>query len=196
MNFDLPLIELSPEHWLIDMPYADQRNFTGQAVYDYAYCYLHQEAYQCLLTVKKLAACLGLQLKIFDAYRPPEAQFILWHHTPDPDFLANPYRHGSGHSRGVAVDLTLVDNITHTELEMGTPFDEFSDYAWHGHTEISQEAQKNRLLLLGLMTQAGFEHYQHEWWHYNLPHTRRYPLVADQTLAPRALLKQSMINAG
>ena len=64
-----------------------------------------------------LARPLGLRLRIFDALRPVEAQWALWNARPDPEFLADP-RRGSPHSRGVAVDLTLLDGDR--ELDMGT----------------------------------------------------------------------------
>ena len=97
-----------------------------------------------------LARPLGLRLKIFDALRPSEAQWALWNARPDPEFLADP-RRGSPHSRGVAVDLTLVDGAG-AELDMGTGFDAFTPLSHHAATEISAAAQRNRFLLLGLMS--------------------------------------------
>src|SRR5690348_18221419 len=38
----------------------------------------------------ELAKGLGLRLKIFDAYRPPEAQWRLWEFLADPRFIADP----------------------------------------------------------------------------------------------------------
>ena len=104
-------------------------------------------------------------------------QWVLWNHTPDPDFLADP-RRGSPHSRGVAVDLTLTD-ATGSALAMGTPFDSFTPLAHHANTEVPIEAQRNRALLLGLMTAAGWDFYGYEWWHYQLFDSRRYPLLGD-----------------
>ncbi len=119
-------------------------------------------------------------MKIFDAFRPSEAQWKLWNHTPDPDFLADP-RRGSPHSRGAAVDLTLIDGDGR-ELEMGTPFDTFSPLSHHGADGISLEARRNRLLLLGLMTTAGWDFYRNEWWHYQLFDSRRFPVLDDSVL--------------
>jgi D-alanyl-D-alanine dipeptidase len=62
---------------------------------------------------------------------------------------------------------------------MGTEFDHFSPLAFHGNTEISTEAQRNRLVLLGIMTQAGWDFYTNEWWHYQLFKAREYPIVKD-----------------
>lgn len=157
--------------------YATAANFTGQPVYKNPYCYLHRNAALCLKKAITLAAAQGLRFKIFDAFRPQEAQEILWNHTPDPDFLADP-RKGSAHSRGVAVDLTLI-NSKGEELDMGTAFDAFTTLSYHGEVTISKEAQHNRLLLLGLMSTAGWDFYQKEWWHYQLFHAKDYPLCRD-----------------
>ncbi|MBM3502285.1 MAG: D-alanyl-D-alanine dipeptidase [Alphaproteobacteria bacterium] len=161
----------------IDMIYADARNFTGRAVYRRPGCFLHPDAAERLEEAIVHAARLGFKLKIFDAFRPSEAQWRLWQHTPDPDFLADP-RRGSPHSRGVAVDLTLVDP-SENELDMGTPFDAFTPRSHHGAPDVSATAHRNRLLLLGVMTTAGWDFYRNEWWHYQLFDARRYPLLSD-----------------
>ena len=162
------------------MAYATQENFTAAAVYQQANCYLHPAAAEKLQDAIRAAGAMGYNLRIYDAFRPSEAQWILWNHTPDPDFLADP-RRGSPHSRGVAVDLTLLgaDGIP---LDMGTDFDAFTPLSHHGNADILKEAQRNRLILLGLMTQAGWEFYRNEWWHYQLFNSRDYPLVDDAQL--------------
>ena len=123
---------------------------------------------------------LGYRFKIFDAFRPVEAQWLLWNHTPDPNFLADP-QHGSPHSRGVAIDLTLIDKDGE-ELEMGTDFDAFTSKSHHGNLEVSNGAQFNRYLLLGIMTTAGWDFYQNEWWHYQLHNVEDYSLLSDSIL--------------
>jgi D-alanyl-D-alanine dipeptidase len=128
----------------------------------------------------ELARALSLRLKIFDAFRPSEAQWMLWNACPDPNFLADP-RRGSPHSRGVAVDLTLIDG-SGNELDMGTAFDAFTPLSHHGNTEVSLEAQRNRYVLLGLMSAAGWDFYGNEWWHYQLFNPRQYPLLGDADL--------------
>ena len=96
---------------------------------------------------------------------------------PDPNFIAPPDK-GSPHSRGVAVDLTLV-NSNNIELEMGTEFDEFSRLSYHGCLDITKEAYKNRLMLLGIMTDAGWDFFRNEWWHYQLHNSKNFPIVND-----------------
>lgn len=165
----------------IAIAYATADNFTGKPVYVRPGCYLHIDAAECLIRAVGLARQIGLRLKIFDAFRPSEAQWILWNHTPDPAFLADP-RRGSPHSMGAAVDLTLVD-ITGRELDMGTGFDAFTPLSHHGCLEISASAARNRATLLGIMTAAGWDFFRNEWWHYQLFSPRaRYPVLSDTVL--------------
>jgi D-alanyl-D-alanine dipeptidase len=178
----LDLVAIAPPDFDVDvtLAYATEANLTGRPVYRNAECWLHREAAERLDAAIALARPLGLRLRIFDALRPVEAQWALWNARPDPEFLADP-RRGSPHSRGVAVDLTLLDGDH--ELDMGTAFDAFTPLSHHGRTDVSAAAQRNRLLLMGLMTSAGWDFYRNEWWHYQLFDQRRYPLVSDADLA-------------
>lgn len=174
------LIEIRPESHdvRIALKYATADNFTGKPVYAAdARCYLHPEAEACLRRAIALARTQGYRFLIFDAYRPPEAQWKLWEHTPDPNFLADP-RRGSPHSRGTAVDLTLC-RWDWTPLDMGTAFDAFTPLSHHGNQQVHADAQRNRLILMGIMTTAGWDFYRNEWWHYQLFNSRNYPLVSD-----------------
>jgi len=179
----MPLIEITAATHAVqlDIKYATSDNFTGQPVYRRTACYLHPEAEALLRVAQNLAQIQGYRLRIFDAFRPSESQWKLWRHTPDPEFLADP-RRGSPHSRGVALDLTLIDTQTGHDLDMGTAFDAFTNHSHHGTTTISATAQKNRLLLIGLMTTAGWDFYRNEWWHYQLFNSRDYPLYGDADL--------------
>ena len=166
----------------LDIVYATPRNFTGAPIYRRAAAYLHPEAAAALQRAIALARAIGLKIKIYDAFRPTEAQWKMWNHTPDPEFLADP-RRGSPHSRGVAIDLTLLA-ADGRELDMGTPFDSFRPQSHHAATDVTLEAQKNRFLLLGLMSAAGWDFYRNEWWHYQLFEPRRFPLLSDQAVEP------------
>ena len=180
-------IEIGPDVYDVDiaLAYATPENFTGAPVYAQAHCYLHRDAAALLARAIDLAGRQGYRFRIFDALRPSEAQWALWNHTPDPDFLADP-RRGSPHSRGVAVDLTLVD-ADGEALDMGTAFDAFTPLSFHGDSEISVEAQRNRLILLGIMSTAGWDFYSKEWWHYQMFDSRSYALVEDDML-PRPMM--------
>ncbi|MBW7852303.1 MAG: D-alanyl-D-alanine dipeptidase [Rhodospirillales bacterium] len=169
----------------IALAYATSDNFTGQPVYRRPLCFLHADAARLLDRAAELARPLGLRLCVYDAFRPSEAQWALWAHTPDPEFLADP-RRGSPHSRGVAVDLTLTGSDGRP-LDMGTAFDAFTPLSHHGNTDIPPTAQRNRLLLLGLMTAAGWDFYRNEWWHYQMFEPRRYPVLDDDATGGRMM---------
>ena len=164
----------------IDIAYATDNNFTGVPVYTRPGCYLHEDAADALRTAIALASLHGLRFRIFDAFRPSEAQWALWNHTPDPEFLADP-RRGSPHSRGVAVDVTLID-ADGMALDMGTGFDAFTPLSHHGNRDVAPAAHRNRHTLLGIMTDAGWDFYRNEWWHYQLFNSRDYALLGDSDL--------------
>jgi D-alanyl-D-alanine dipeptidase len=179
-----PLVEIAAADYGIEisLAYATTNNFTGRPIYGRAAAFLHPEAAEALKRAIRLAAGLGLRVRLFDAYRPVEAQWIMWNHTPDPNFLADP-RRGSPHSRGAAVDLTLI-GADGEELDMGTGFDAFTPLSHHASLEVSTTAQHNRFLLLGLMSAAGWDFYGNEWWHYQLFNASRLPLISDTALSP------------
>ena len=164
-----PLVPVHPEtHGVVlDLAYATANNIAGRPIYDRAHCLLHRDAEVCLRRAVLAAAAAGYRLKIFDAFRPHEAQVLLWHTAPDQAYVADPAI-GSNHTRGTAVDLTLVD-AQGDELDMGTGFDDMTTASHHFSLEVSVQAQANRQLLLRIMEDAGFVHLAHEWWHYALP---------------------------
>lgn len=178
------LVEIAPprDEVVLDLKYASADNIAGETLYAKNLCLLQEEAARRLRLAIKIARGQGLRLWIFDAYRPVEAQWKLWKACPDPIYVADP-RRGSHHARGVAVDLTLAE-IGGAPLDMGTAFDAMSEQSHHVSTTVSAAAQRNRMLLLGLMTLAGFEHDRHEWWHYQLPEAESYPFIEDGALAP------------
>ncbi len=185
----MSLVTITPGGFDVNIyiAYATADNFTGAPVYAAAHCYLHADAAALLRRAVGLASAIGYRFRIYDAFRPSEAQWALWRHTPDPEFLSDP-RRGSPHSRGVAIDLTLVDG-TGRVLDMGTEFDAFTPRSHHGNPDISSTAQRNRALLLGIMTAAGWDCYLKEWWHYQMFDSRRYPLLSDSVLPRRMMAK-------
>ena len=181
------LVHINPSALDIDVEliYATPDNLTGAPIYRTPLGLLHADAANRLERAAGLARGIGLRLRIYDAFRPVEAQWKLWHALPDPDYVADP-RIGSNHSRGVAVDLTLVDGGGRP-LDMGTGFDEMTERSHHARIDLDAEQQRNRALLLGIMTAAGWEHYRTEWWHYQLPNTKDYPLMTDTAVGGRMM---------
>ncbi len=174
------LIELSTviENLVYDIRYATNQNFTGQPLYPLRtrVCYLRKPAAEALARVAKSLQQKGWGLKIFDAYRPFGVTEQFWKLIGDERYVANPAK-GSGHNRGIAVDLTLIDLSTLQELDMGTGFDNFSDTAHHSFTGLSAQVLQNRKLLREEMIAQGFVPLETEWWHYSLPNGARFPLL-------------------
>jgi zinc D-Ala-D-Ala dipeptidase len=170
----------------IDLVYATARNLTGKPIYQHAHCLLLEPAEAALRTAIAIARDSGLTLRIFDAYRPPQAQQVLWDFLPDPTYIADVKR-GSNHSRGAAVDLTLVD-ANGEALEMGTGFDAMTIESEHFHPGLPESVQRNRLMLLGVMHAAGFTHIKSEWWHYELPGALALPLIDNADSGPWRLM--------
>ncbi len=174
------LIDISALHpeCFIDIRYATDDNFTGKPVYSKAGCYLHPDAAEKLTKALRLAQAIGYNFRLFEAFRPHDAQIALWKHTPDENYLSHPETGSLPHCRGVAIDLTLTDGQG-KDLDMGTEFDAFTPRSHHANTEISAEAQKNRFILMGIMTSAGWDNYMNEWWHYQLFSPRTYDVLTD-----------------
>jgi D-alanyl-D-alanine dipeptidase len=54
---------------------------------------------------------------VYDAYRPQQAQAQLWDACPNPEYVVD-VAIGSNHSRGTAIDVTLMDEHNNL-LDMG-----------------------------------------------------------------------------
>lgn len=158
--------------------------------------YLRASVAERLMSVNSHLALAGVELWLFDAWRPQAIQRY-FHDVWFPEWLRarNPRLFGqelvdevekywaaptanqnspSPHSTGGAVDLTLVFRETRQPLYMGGVFDELTELAWtdrYEHMECSsmsdEEARANRRLLYWAMTEAGFANNPTEWWHYS-----------------------------
>jgi D-alanyl-D-alanine dipeptidase len=106
-----------------------------------------------------------LSLKIWDAYRPYSVTLKMWELIHDDRYVADPAK-GSGHNRGIAVDLTIISLKDGKELDMGTNFDNFTDTAHQDFKNLPENVLNNRKLLRNLMVANGFKIFDTEWWHY------------------------------
>lgn len=170
-----------------EIRYYSTYNFIGERIdgYEEPCALLTVEAARALKAASNELFVKGYRLKVFDAYRPAAAvrQFVLWG-IEDTDIRMKPYfypelekqelfRKGyidkqSSHSRGSAVDLTLLDMRTGKEVDMGSPFDLFSELSHPDCRSITEEQYENRMLLQSAMVRNGFEPIFCEWWHFML----------------------------
>ena len=170
-----------------EIRYYSTYNFIGDRIdgYEEPCALLTIEAARALKAVSSEMIVQGYRLKVFDAYRPACAvkHFVLWG-IEDQDLRMKPYFYPelekqelfvkgyiakqSSHSRGSTVDLTLLDMRTGKELDMGSPFDLFSEVSHPDDRGITEEQYANRMLLQHAMVRCGFRPIDCEWWHFTL----------------------------
>jgi len=149
----------------LDIRYATTDNFTKAKIYDCPRCLLRPAAAAAIVKAHKMLQKKGLGLKMFDCYRPRPYQQRLWDKVPNADYVTPPAK-GSMHSRGAAVDLTIVD-ASGKELDMGTPYDFFGVAAHTDHTNLPAKVLANRRLLRKTLEAVGFRGIRTEWWHFS-----------------------------
>jgi D-alanyl-D-alanine dipeptidase len=184
--------ELIPD-CVIDAKYSGPDNFMGRpaAGYEKPLVVCTSEVADGLVTAANELRKEGYTLVIFDSYRPQTAvdDFVSWAAAPGDesekekhypnveksDLIKEGYiASHSGHTRGAAVDLTLLNIKTGTELDMGTCFDFLDERSGHGAKGLTEEQENNREILKEAMAEAGFKPYKNEWWHYSIE-TEPYP---------------------
>ena len=170
-----------------EIRYYSTYNFIGDRIdgYEEPCALLTKEAARALKSVSNEMNVRGYRLKIFDAYRPARAvkHFVLWG-IEDLDLRMKPYFYPdlekqelfakgyiasqSSHSRGSTVDLTLLDMSTGKEVDMGSPFDMFSEVSHPDYRGITEQQYDNRMILQQVMVRNGFSPIDCEWWHFTL----------------------------
>ncbi len=170
------IAELSKD-FVLDIRYATENNFLGRKVYSMPICALQKETALKLINANKTLMGMGYRIKIFDGYRPLSTQKMFWEIIPDDDFIANPYKNGSIHNRGCAVDITLVHINTGEDLEMPSEFDDFSEKANRNNLNMTEIAKKNLNILTEVMIANGFDKINSEWWHFTDCNKQKYELL-------------------
>lgn len=172
---------------IIECKWATPNNMLGRAAYADNCCFLRRAAAERLSRVQSHLYEKGMGLKIWEGYRPLWMQQLLWNEIGDHDLVSNPAHGRRTHIRGIAADVTLVQKKG-DELKMPTAYCEFSkrDQMRHSWTDLSEEIIQNRLTLREAMEAQGFEIYEDEWWHYNLPNWQDFPLLDDRELVKPA----------
>ncbi len=170
-----------------EIRYYSTYNFIGERIdgYEEPCALLTLEAARALRSAANELMVQGYRLKVFDAYRPACAvkHFVLWG-IEDQDVRMKPYFYPalekqelfargyiakqSSHSRGSAIDLTLLDMRSGKEVDMGGPFDFFGEESHPDYRGITEEQYENRMILRHVMLRNGFQPIDCEWWHFVL----------------------------
>lgn len=183
----------------LEIRYYTTNNFVGRQIdgYEAPIALLSRPAADSLKAVADELRMMGYRLKIYDAYRPQRAvdMFMRWVEDKSDTLMKQQYypkvsksrmvgkyiARRSAHTRGAAVDLTLVDADTGEELDMGGTFDWFGEESrpsYCGDPErgkykprkggLTEEQFKHRMMLRAAMTAHGFRAITSEWWHFSL----------------------------
>lgn len=172
---------------ILEIRYYSTYNFVGARVdgYEEPIALITKEAAAALKKVSDDVMKQGYRLKIYDVYRPQIAvdHFARWARNysdtltkhafyPDKDkrvlFKEGYIAYHSGHTRGSTVDLTLVDEKTGKDVDMGSPFDMLSDISHPSSPNVTEQQKKNRMMLRDMMVKGGFKPMSTEWWHFTL----------------------------
>ena len=158
-----------------DLKYATQDNFMKTRMYpvNTRNTFMRLPAARALAMVQSKLKAQGYGLKVWDAYRPYSVTERFWEMVKDERYVANPSK-ASGHNRGIAIDVTVIELATGKELDMGTGFDNFTDTAHHTYTNLSAQVLRNRKVLKDAMESSGFVAFESEWWHYSLPNAQHF----------------------
>lgn len=175
-----PLVDVTDKipDAVLDIRYATENNFMKKRVYPVARCLLRESVAARLAKAAESLRAKGFRLRLHDCYRPQSVQYEMWKAFPKKGWVADP-KTGSNHNRGAAIDLSLVTKDG-AEVEMPTEYDAFDPKALSGATEgISKAALKNRGTLREAMEAQGFKAEPKEWWHFNAPEPKKFPLSDD-----------------
>jgi len=202
---------------MTSLRYFGSENFLGRPVAGYLspVVIMTKPAAMALAKVQAELKKDGYSLVVYDAYRPQRAvdDFIFWSKDiADQTKKQNYYprinkkdvfqlgyvAERSGHSRGSAIDLTIIK--THKKLhevqvkkrqlqdgyeiaflddctvDMGSSFDLFDTASHFENNLVSAEYKKLRTYLKNVMEKHGFKNYAEEWWHFIL---KNEPFPAD-----------------
>jgi D-alanyl-D-alanine dipeptidase len=173
---------------VIDLRYAGPNNFTHRPLYPPGMpALVRSSVAQRLVFAQKYLRERGYGLKIWDAYRPKLAQEKLWEAARNNDYVADPKEGGIGsmHTRGAAVDATLVDRQG-KDVPMPTDFDNFTPAAMLAYQGTNAAVRSNLKLLQKAMARAGFYGLRTEWWHFCAGDWTTYPPVSEIQLLAQA----------
>ena len=161
---------------IIDMKYATKDSMFKKPVYTVNRCLVKKELAEKLKKADNvLKKKYKKRIKFWDCYRPWSVQKIMWKLYPKKGYVAHP-AYGSNHNRGCAIDITLTD-LKGKNVEMPTKFDDLSKKANHNYQKLPKKVKENRWILKSVMKKVGLNSIRSEWWHYNLPKPKRYPVI-------------------
>lgn len=164
----------------VHLVYATPYNFMGKQLYQgLNKAFMLPDLANRVVKAQQLLKAVrpDLNLMVYDAARPISIQREMWNKVKNTDkmiYVSNPEKGHGMHNYGAAVDVTLMD-CTGNPLPMGSEYDFFGreanidcEQALLAEGRITVRELENRLLLRRVMTEAGLQTINSEWWHFNL----------------------------
>lgn len=117
-----------------------------------------------------------LQLQIDSGYRSRSSQESIWqtrfgqfghNYKNTRNLVFDPEKGIPPHTTGGAVDVSLIERSTHSEINLSEPFSKFYTEPQLRSNKISERAQELRLLLNKLMLKEKFAPNKTEYWHFS-----------------------------
>lgn len=177
-----PLVEISAVDptIVVDLRYATSRNVLGHPIYPAgARAVVRQSVADRLKFAQTYLRARGYGLKIWDAFRPFNAQGALWAFAKSAKFVADPENGHALHTWGAAVDATLVDAKGH-DVPMPSDLDAFSADAALHYQGSDPTVRGDLDMLLHGMGAAGFKGMRSEWWHFVAPDWAEFAVVTPE----------------
>lgn len=127
---------------MLDIRYSTADNFTKEVLYDNSICLLRKGTVDKLFEANKKLSELGYCIKIWDAFRPVDAQRKMWSLVPDERFVADSDKGKINHCKGSSVDVTLCD-LNGNEIKMPTEFDHLGEESFRDYySNLDEETKK------------------------------------------------------
>jgi zinc D-Ala-D-Ala dipeptidase len=162
----------------LDIRYATSNNFMKRKMYTQARAFLQRPVAEALVRVHRKLKKDGYGILVFDGYRPWSVTKKFWDETPQSKriYVANPSK-GSRHNRGCAVDCSMYDQKTGREVEMPSPYDDFTQKAAANYTGGTDEQRRTRTNLRNALEAEGFTVNPDEWWHFDYKDWKEYRVL-------------------
>lgn len=165
-NSDMVRVDKYIDDIMIEMRYAGSNNIVGKPVYESDLCYLRKGTADKLKKANGILLKQGYIIKVWDGYRAGKYQQLLYDNAPVKAVFMNPDKGTSNHTRGAAVDCTLV-TPDGREVDMPSDFDDGSALAYRTYEKCTEEQKQNALILENAMKSVGFIPLKSEWWHFD-----------------------------
>jgi D-alanyl-D-alanine dipeptidase len=163
----------------VDLRYASDDNPIGEELLKTSRALLQRPAAEALVRAHRALAGRGYGLVVRDAYHPWWVSKLVWEASP-PEvrrFLGDPVD-GSGYNRGTTVDIGLYRLADKQILDLPSRYGEMSLRAYLDFPGGTSEQRWYRDLLQQAMEEtAGLSSLATQWWRYDLPEGRKYPIL-------------------